>query len=83
MAKTFEANERTQSRWRSIIKTEEILKRVQGCALGTQKMTSVELRASEIILRKVAPDLTSTQLTADAEAGLPVLKIIRNDSAAA
>ena len=83
MAKVSEISPLNQSRLRSLIDTEAILKKLQAHVLEGHKLTSTQIRASEVLLRKVTPDLSMTQLTADQELALPVLKIVRNDSSAA
>ena len=83
MATVPEISPLNQKRLRSLINTEAILKKLQAHVLEGERLTSTQIRASEVLLRKVAPDLSMTQLTADQELALPVLKIVRNDSAAA
>ena len=83
MAKVSEISPINQQRLRSLIKVQEIVEKLQAHILESEKMTTTQIRASEILLRKVSPDLQATQLTADAELALPVLKIVRNDSSAA
>ena len=83
MAKPPEISEINQRRLRSLIKVTEIIEKLQAHILDAGKMTTTQIRASEILLRKVSPDLQATQFTADSDVALPVLKIVRNDSAAA
>ena len=72
---------RSKVRFQELIKTAEIIKTLQNHIIGTKKLTTTQVRAAEVLLRKVAPDLQATALTADAGAELPILKIVKRDAA--
>lgn len=72
---------RNQERLREIIEVRKILVRVQKHILGKPILTSSQVRAAEILLRKVHPDLQSTALSADDTVELPLLKIIKTNAA--
>ena len=80
MAKPPEISEINQRRLRSLIKVTEIIEKLQNHILNGEKMAATAVRASEILLRKVSPDLSATQLTADQDVTLPILKIVPSDS---
>jgi hypothetical protein len=50
---------------RSKIKTTQLLNRLQSCGLGEAVMTSEQIRAAEICLRKALPDLSAQEITGD------------------
>ncbi len=68
-----------QDRFRSKIKVAQIIEKLNAHILGKAKMTGTMVRAAEILLRKVQPDLTATSLTEGLDDRLPVLKIVRRD----
>ena len=48
-------------KWRDKIRASMLVNRLQGCALGEVEMTDVQVKAANILLRKVAPDLQSVE----------------------
>ncbi len=72
-----EFSERNQERLRNLIKVEEIIRKLESHILGKVKMTGTMVRAAEILLRKVQPDLTATAISDSRDDSLPVLKIVR------
>ena len=72
-----EISARNQNRIRNLIKVEAIVKKLNDHILGQAKMTNTMVRAAEILLRKIQPDLTAIQLTTDEGVGVPLLKIVR------
>ena len=72
-----EISARNQDRIRALIKVEEIIKKLNNHILGKAKMTNTMVRAAEILLRKIQPDLTAIQLSQDEGQGVPLLKIVR------
>lgn len=54
-------------RWRARIRTSMLINRVQDHAFGklAKPMDQLQLKACEILLRKVAPDLSATDLSAN------------------
>ena len=58
------------------IKTGNILSYLQRCALGETDMSATQVRAAEILLRKVLPDLSAADVTAEASGGI-VVEIIK------
>jgi hypothetical protein len=72
-----EISARNQDRIRNLIKVELIVKKLNDHILGKAKMTNTMVRAAEILLRKIQPDLTAIQVTQDDGQGIPLLKIVR------
>ena len=58
---TKQDGKKLEESWRKAIQATLILKRLSACALGQIEMTSQNIKAAEIILRKVVPDLASIQ----------------------
>lgn len=77
-------NQRTQDKIRAGIKVQEIVNKLSAHILKGVKMTNTQVRAAEILLRKVTPDLTAQTLTASASE-VPLLQIVKPepDSSAA
>jgi len=69
-------NERTQAKLRSGIRAAEIIDKLHAHILDGVKMTNTAVRASEILLRKVSPDMIATALTVTDSQRLPLLTII-------
>ena len=78
-----EISARNQDRIRNLIKVELIVKKLNDHILGKAKMTNTMVRAAEILLRKIQPDLTAIQVTQDDGQGIPLLKIVRDTAVAA
>ena len=72
-----EISARNQNRIRNLIEVEKIVKKLNSHILGRAKMTNTMVRAAEILLRKIQPDLTAIQLSTDNSQGVPLLKIVR------
>ena len=70
-------NARSQDKIRAAIRAEEIVERLNDHILGSVKLTNTQVRAAEILLRKIQPDLVATHLTTDESQGVPLLKIVR------
>jgi hypothetical protein len=51
---------------REKIRASQLINRLHKCAFGEISLTMTELRAIEILLRKSVPDLTKTELQAEA-----------------
>ena len=81
MAATYthpsEISPKLQDRIRSSIKAQEIVKALSDHILDGLKMTNTQVRAAEILLRKVSPDMLATAITSDTGTALPVLQIVR------
>lgn len=50
-------------RWRERIQTSMLINRLQDQALGKLDMSQTQIKAAEILLARVAPTLTATELT--------------------
>ena len=61
--------------WRQKIQASQLINRVQSHAFGEVDMTPTQLKAAEILLKKVAPDLARTEMTG--EDGGPQELVIR------
>ncbi len=81
MRNRSDINARTQDKLRSGIKAAEIIKALSAHILSGLKMTNTQVRAAEILLRKVSPDLLATAISDDRSQALPVLQIVRADPA--
>ena len=47
---------------RQLIKTQRIIEELQKCVFGDRKLTSVAVRAAEVLLSKSLPNLVSQQI---------------------
>jgi len=61
--------------WRQKIKASMLINRLQDHAFGEVDMSPTQLKAAEILLKKVAPDLARTEMTG--EDGGPQELVIR------
>jgi hypothetical protein len=50
--------------WREKIKVSNIVTRLNKCAQGEVEMTAQQIKAAEILLKKVLPDLKGIDMTA-------------------
>jgi hypothetical protein len=82
MSRDGDINERSQAKLRSSIRAQEIINKLTAHILDGVKMTNTAVRASEILLRKVSPDMIATALTVTDSARLPLLTIIPRDKPA-
>lgn len=66
--------------WRAKIQATQLLNRLSKCAMGEVEMTSAQIKAAEIILRKTVPDIARVeQQTLDKDgnpADSPTTKIL-------
>lgn len=60
--------------WKAKIRASMLINRLQNHALGKNDMSSTQIKAADIVLRKVAPDVSSVQHSG--EGGGPVLQKI-------
>jgi hypothetical protein len=54
---------------RGKIRTSQLVNRLQDHSLGRNKMTATQIKATEILLRKAIPDLSSVVLQGDDDGG--------------
>ena len=63
----FQAQDKSRADWREsylkAIEAGDILKELIDHVFGRNKMLSTQVRAAEVLLRKVLPDLKATELT--------------------
>jgi hypothetical protein len=52
---------------RRSVKSKELIDALTGCALGSSEMTSVQVRAAEVLLKKSVPDLSAVTLDSGPE----------------
>jgi hypothetical protein len=52
---------------RRAIQATKLVQRLQKCALGELELTKEQIRAIEVLLKKTLPDLSSVELTGDAD----------------
>jgi hypothetical protein len=65
---TFRLNER----WREKIQIGVIIDRLVKHAEGTNEMTNTQIKAAEILLKKVLPDVARTEVVGDSEQPITV-----------
>ena len=60
-------NRRTtlNEKWKENIRTGMLIKRLHDCAEGSVELTSNQIKAAEILLRKSVPDLKAVELSGD------------------
>lgn len=58
---------------REKIKTTQLINRLQNHALGEIEMSSTQVRAVEVLLRKSVPDLANLTLQGDANNPIPIV----------
>jgi hypothetical protein len=75
MSITAKLNPRHQQLIRDKIKAGILVERLTECALGQLELTSQQMKAIEILLKKSVPDLSSVEMTGDADAPV-LLKVI-------
>ena len=75
MSITAKLNPRHQQLIRDKINAGILVERLTECALGQLELTSQQMKAIEILLKKSVPDLTSVEMTGDADAPI-LLKVI-------
>lgn len=51
--------------WKEKIKISLIVNRLNECATGNVEMTAQQIKAAEILLKKVLPDLKGVNMSAD------------------
>jgi len=71
-------NARSQTKIRASIKALEIVKALSDHILNGLKLTNTQVRAAEVLLRKVSPDMLATAISDDRGSALPVLQIVRD-----
>ena len=52
---------------RRAIQATKLVQRLQDCAMGRLDLTKEQIRSIEILLKKTLPDLSSVELTGDAD----------------
>ena len=75
MSITAKLNPRHQQLIRDKINAALLIERLTECALGQTELTSQQMKAIEILLKKSVPDLSSVEMTGDADAPV-LLKVI-------
>jgi hypothetical protein len=75
MSITAKLNPRHQQLIRDKINAGLLVERLTECALGQTELTSQQMKAIEILLKKSVPDLSSVEMTGDADAPI-LLKVI-------
>jgi hypothetical protein len=75
MSITAKLNPRHQQLIRDKINAALLIERLTECALGQTELTSQQMKAIEILLKKSVPDLSSVEMTGDADAPI-LLKVI-------
>jgi len=56
-------NPELTERWREKIRLSQIINRLDQCAVGEIDMTPSQLKAADMLLKKLVPDLNRTELT--------------------
>lgn len=75
MSITAKLNPRHQQLIRDKINAALLIEKLQDCALNGSVLTSQQMKAIEILLKKSVPDLQSIEMTGDNDAPV-VLKVI-------
>jgi hypothetical protein len=75
MSITAKLNPRHQQLIRDKINAGILVERLTECALGSLELTSQQMKAIEILLKKSVPDLSAVEMTGDADAPI-LLKVI-------
>lgn len=75
MSITAKLNPRHQQLIRDKINAALLVERLTECALGSIELTSQQMKAIEILLKKSVPDLSSVEMTGDADAPV-IVKVI-------
>jgi hypothetical protein len=75
MSITAKLNPRHQQLIRDKINAGLLVERLTECALGQLELTSQQMKAIEILLKKSVPDLSAVEMTGDADAPI-LLKVI-------
>lgn len=75
MSITAKLNPRHQQLIRDKINAALLVERLTECALGQTELTSQQMKAIEILLKKSVPDLSSVEMTGDADAPV-IVKVI-------
>lgn len=58
--------------WKNKIRASAILNRLNDCVAGQIELTSQQIKAADIILKKIVPDLARTELQPLGKDGQPV-----------
>lgn len=64
-------------KWREKIRLSQIINRLDQCAVGEIEMTKNELKAADMLLKKLVPDLSRTELSGPD--GGPVQHTVQTD----
>jgi hypothetical protein len=75
MSITAKLNPRHQQLIRDKINAALLIEKLQDCALNGLELTSQQMKAIEILLKKSVPDLQSVELTGNTEAPM-IMKVI-------
>ena len=62
-------NLRHQAMIRDKIQATQLIHRLEKCALGEVELSATQVRAIEVLLKKVVPDLSAVQVDGDGEGG--------------
>lgn len=75
MSYTPKLNPRHQQLIRDKIQAGLLVERLTECALGSLELTSQQMKAIEILLKKSVPDLSSVEMSGDPDAPV-IMKVI-------
>lgn len=75
MSITPKLNPRHQQLIRDKIQAGLLVERLTECALGSLELTSQQMKAIEILLKKSVPDLSSVEMSGDPDAPV-IMKVI-------
>ena len=78
-SRTSRASRQLTEEWREKIKTSLLINRLGECAFGNVEMTSQQIKAAEILLKKVIPDLKSIDMTSDITLNKSNIKELSDD----
>lgn len=72
MGKNFKTRSLMNERWRDKIQASQIINCLNNHVKGTQEMSSTQIQAANILLRKCVPDLQAIDMTSDVKGELKI-----------
>lgn len=58
--------------WKAKIQVTQLINRLEACAMGDVKLDAQQIKSIEIILRKLVPDLKSTDMKLSGDSENPI-----------
>ena len=73
-------NKRHAEQTRKAIKATQIVNRLQRCVFGEVELTSQQIKAAEILLKKALPDLAQVELDARVEGEVSLIQLLTREA---